>query len=88
MTLDPLDLVIGDRPDGRLTIRPLHRENPSATDYDDGNWVTSEVSIFAGGFRGTVATALCAQDFQAFRDQLLPLQSSLTGTAVFETMEE
>jgi hypothetical protein len=39
------EVIIG-HPDGdHIVLRVLRRKHPSATDYDDANWVDAQVSI-------------------------------------------
>jgi len=70
-----------------LKITLLGRSHPGADDYWDGNWVKSTIEVQVGGFRGSVVADLRTDELARFLDQLRPLQSSLRGTAEFESME-
>jgi hypothetical protein len=72
---------------GLLKIALLGRSHPGADDYWDGNWVRAAVDVQTGGFRGSVAGDLRAEELAQFLNQLAPLQETLLGTAEFETME-
>ena len=81
-------LVIGYSHTARIAVQPLHRENPQAQDYWDGNWLVTDIEVAVGSFKGRVQAALCAPDFHRFREELQRLQKELSGTASFSTMEE
>jgi hypothetical protein len=70
-----------------VIVRPSRRAIPDATDYWDGNWVDATIAVAAGCFRGEIESALRAEDFVRFRDQLRPLHTTLTGHATFDTIE-
>ena len=88
MEASPIDLVVGEQQGNQVSLRPLYRENPSAQDYDDGNWLVTESLLEAGAFGGKVRASLCTQDFFSFRTQLRGLTTTPRGAARFETMEE
>jgi hypothetical protein len=71
-----------------LEVRPSRRLHASATDYWDGNWIGCTVEISAGKFRATYAADLRADEFASFRDNLAAVYENLSGTALFESMEE
>ena len=81
-------VCIGRSPSSRLSLQPLRRERPEATDYWDGNWVETTVVVAAGAFRGEFRAALRVEDFARFRDEVRVLYESLAGHARFGTMEE
>lgn len=64
------------------------REHPSATDFDDGNWLVSQVSVRAGAFAGRFGCSLRSEESAAFLGELRQLNNTLTGEAVFQTLEE
>ena len=64
------------------------RSYPTATDYWDGNWLTSEVRLQMGGFSGRFEASLRAEEFVRFLTELKRLRESLHGQAVFATLEE
>ena len=63
------------------------RSHPDATDYWDGNWLASDVTIHAGGFHARLQGDLRAEEFASFQTQLSTLYATLSGTATFDTME-
>ncbi|MGQ9607584.1 MAG: WapI family immunity protein [Thermogutta sp.] len=77
------------RGEGRdfLAVSVLGRSHPGAMDYWDGNWLQATVEVTAGGFRGSAAGDVRADELVCFHGQLVRLQDSLQGTAEFETME-
>ena len=68
-----------------VAIRVLTRS--PEPDYWDGNWLTCDVTLHVGGFRGAFHANLRTTEFQQFFEQLQELQARLTGTARFEAME-
>ena len=63
-------------------------ERPDSTDYYDANWLSCEVSVAVGKFRGETRCALWTVDFHSFAKSLRELESNLAGSAEFTTMEE
>ena len=63
-------------------------ERPDSTDYYDANWLSCEVSVAVGKFRGETRCALWTVDFRSFAKSLRELESNLAGSAEFTTMEE
>jgi hypothetical protein len=80
-------VTIPSRTGTRISITPLRRSHPAATDADDGNWVECEVTVAAGGFRGRYVASLRSEDFATFRRDLVRLHRDLRGSGVFRTME-
>jgi hypothetical protein len=54
-------------------------------EHDD--WLAATVSVHAGAFSATIDATLVTCDFPRFRTQLEALYKTLTGSAVFETIE-
>lgn len=82
------EVLIG-RPNGdHISIRVVGRMHPHADDYWDGNWLVTPIDIVAGGFHGSVAGALRADELKAFRDELFRLHETLQGSATLESMEQ
>jgi len=69
-----------------VTVRG--RSHPRATDYWDGNWLRSEVRIKVGGFLGGFEADFRSEEFARFLVELEQLYASLSGRAVFATLEE
>ena len=72
----------------RIDIEVLRYERAPVGEYHDDNWLTVQVRVSVGGFRGTVDAAFITEEFVAFLAQLRTLHESLSGTAKFTTMEE
>lgn len=83
---DP-QVLIGRRDSDHLLVSVRPRLRPESDDFWDGNWLSAEMVMAAGGFRGRVAAALRIEDFAAFREGLSGLYESLGGEARFATME-
>jgi hypothetical protein len=86
MVSQPAPIIIGS-PTRGLTIAVQRRSHAGCTDYWDGNWLSTNISVFIGGFRGRVDADLRAEELVAFRDQLRAVYESLSGRAEFHTME-
>jgi hypothetical protein len=71
-----------------IHITITHRPHPAATDFWDGNWLASDVTINAGGFHAHLQGDLRAEEFVLFKDALSTLYSTLSGAATFDTVEE
>lgn len=61
---------------------------PSATDFWDGNWINSSISLKAGAFKASYPAELTTVDFFEFMSGLERIYESLKGTANFYTIEE
>lgn len=81
-------LFIGQLGRNHLIAQATRRLYPLCKDYYDGNWVTTRVEITAGGFRGTFAASLRAEEFLSFRDELLLLNANQSSHARFSSLEE
>ena len=57
-------------------------------DYHDDNWLTVQIRVAVGGFRGNVDAAILTHELAAFLTQLRLLHESLRGAAEFTTLEE
>jgi hypothetical protein len=80
-------LLIGSLHSEYVLVTPVRREFPEATDYWDGNWIDSKVTLRVGGFTGAYDAQFRVDEFASFRDQLRPLYEALRGEARFESME-
>jgi hypothetical protein len=81
------DILIGDQGGQHVLIQPLARRHPGLFDYGDGNWITCELQIAAGGFRGSFRADLRSEEFQAFLEEAEGLSETLEGSAALSTME-
>jgi hypothetical protein len=71
----------------RIEIDVLRYERQPVGEYYDDNWLTVQVRVCIGGFRGTVDGAFLTEEFVAFLTQLRPLHQGLSGMAEFTTLE-
>ena len=78
---------IGDSEGDRIEFRVAGRSHPGSSDYWDGNWLRTTVTVRAGGFSGRFRADLRAEEFSSFRDQLTQLYEALQGEAAFTTFE-
>ena len=81
------ELLIGDANGQHVLVRAQSRHHPHLFDYWDGNWISSEVEVAAGGMRAAFRAELRSEEFQAFLDEVEALGRSLEGTATFATAE-
>jgi hypothetical protein len=84
---DNAKVLIGREPMHWVAVQVLARSHSGSQDYWDGNWLMSEVSLHAGAFSGHYVASLRADEFVRFRDELESVYKSLTGTAIFSSVE-
>ncbi|MEP7305600.1 MAG: hypothetical protein ABJA98_08795 [Acidobacteriota bacterium] len=82
-----MDILIGDADGQHVILRPLGRGHPGLFEDSDGNWITCELQISAGGFRGHFRADLRSEEFLAFLEELASLRKTLEGRATFSTIE-
>lgn len=81
------EIVVGSG-SAEIRLRPVVRSHAGATDYWDGHWVDTEISVRAGAFRGTWVACLRTEEFRGFRRDLERLHTELKGSGRFRSMEE
>lgn len=75
--------------EGRLIeIAVLQRSYPNSKDYEDGNWLDTEMTIVVPGFKGFYGLNIRTDDFERFREDLMKLKSFQLKEIEFTTMEE
>jgi hypothetical protein len=70
-----------------LSLAIHGREFTDSADYWDGNWLTCDVEVAAGAFRGAFGRTIRNEDLERFRCRLVQLYEELSGTATLETLE-
>jgi hypothetical protein len=70
-----------------LSLAIHGRQRPESADYWDGNWLTCDVEVAAGAFRGAFGRTIRKEDLERFRHQLVRLYAELSGTAALEVLE-
>jgi len=78
---------IGQSEHERIEVDVLGYERAPVGEYHDDNWLTVQIRVRVGGFRGTVDAAILTDELVAFLGRLHPLLASLQGTAEFTTLE-
>jgi hypothetical protein len=81
------ELVVGRLHEDHIGIRILRRMHPEASDYWDGNWVASEISVHIPPWRATYPADLRTEEFSHFRDQLSQMHDGVGKEASFDPME-
>src|SRR5687767_3628634 len=71
----------------RIEVDVLRYERSPVGEYHDDNWLTAQMRVCVGGFRGKVDAAIVTDELAAFLNQLRPLYNTLRGTAEFTTLE-
>ncbi len=71
----------------RIEVDVVRYERPPIGEYHDDNWLTSQIRIRAGGFRGQVDVSILTDELATFLTQLHPLHDTLRGSAEFSTLE-
>ena len=72
----------------RIEVEVYGYERAPVGEYHDDNWLTVEIRVRAGGFRGKASAAIITSELNAFLPELRALYANLSGTAVFVTIEE
>jgi hypothetical protein len=73
---------------GRLVVRVHGRMYPKATDYWDGNWLTTKIIVDVGAFHAEIGAGLHMDELHRFREELDELYRTLSGSAQLKSMEE
>ena len=71
-----------------IEVSILRRSRPESTDFEDGNWLESEIKIDVPGFKGLYGANLRSDDFEQFCIDLKKLKSNHAKEIEFTTMEE
>ncbi|HXL79873.1 MAG TPA: hypothetical protein VN951_03270 [Pyrinomonadaceae bacterium] len=58
--------------------------DPKTKDFD---WITADVEIAAGGFKGIAQIYMCVSDMLRFKEELEPVYETVAGVAEFKTIE-
>lgn len=72
----------------RIEIDAMRYERQPVGDHHDDNWLTVQVRVSVGRFRGTVDASFITAELDSFLSQLRSLHQCLSGTAEFTTLEE
>lgn len=70
-----------------LRVYARQRTHPQSNDDGGGNWISCDIDVAVGGFRGRVNADLRSEEFLRFRNEARDLYVRLNGTANFSTME-
>lgn len=84
---EPPGVVFGFAGRDYVAIRVLGRLNYGASDYWDGNWLTTLVDVKVGDFVGQVVASLRTEELRTFRKSLANVNASVTGEAVLTSLE-
>jgi len=72
----------------RIEVEVHGYERAAVGEYYDDNWLTVEIRVRAGGFRGKASATIITAELTKFLSELRPLYQALSSTAEFTTMEE
>lgn len=70
-----------------VAVEVAGRTIPSATDFWDGNWLTTAVEVRTGGFRGDFRANFRVEELSRFAEAIRALLERRSSTAHFETLE-
>jgi hypothetical protein len=73
---------------GKLEITILRRSYPESTDFEDANWLETDIKIDVMGFKGLYGVNLRTDDFERFYKDLEKLIDNQSSIVEFTTMEE
>jgi len=71
----------------RIEVDVLRYERPLRGEYWDDNWLTVEIQVWAGGFRGKIRAAILTGELEKLLSELRPLYERLSGSVNFKAME-
>jgi len=80
--------AFGQSEQERIEIDVLRYERAKSGDHYDDNWLTVEIRVQAGGFRGQADAAILATELTPFLPQLRALYETLRGSAEFSAIED
>lgn len=80
-------IAFGGKEHERLEITVLGYERAASGDYHDDNWLSIEVSVNCGAFRGKFSASFLTGELESFHAQLASLYQTLSGSVRFETLE-
>jgi hypothetical protein len=72
---------------GKIVLDVFGYENPTASDYDDANWLDAKLTADVGPFSGTFAIALRTTELVRLCSDLEPAVRSVSGHFSFESTE-
>jgi hypothetical protein len=79
-------VVVGDLSSDDVVVRVVGRMH-DATDYLDGNWLTTPITIAVGRFHAELLADLRTDELQRFRRELQDVHSTLSGEATLESLD-
>ncbi len=82
-----LAFSLGGSKHERVEVIVSGYERQPTGDYHDDNWLSVEVSLSMGGFKGRFHASFLTDELMGFRDQLAVLYKTLKGEAKLVTME-
>ncbi|TKD72310.1 hypothetical protein [Pseudalkalibacillus hwajinpoensis] len=77
--------LLGD--DMKIVIEVMGRSHPDRTDYWDGNWVFSNVTLQIPGYKADFCADLRTDEFLSFQNQLKDMDEKMKGKALLDSME-
>jgi hypothetical protein len=80
-------LVIPVRGGGDSVVIRVRRPSAEPADADDANWLSAEIEIAVSAFTGKYPANLRREDFVRFKELLAAMPETVSGKAVFATME-
>lgn len=72
---------------GTIVLEIVGYENPTASNYDDANWLDAKLTAEIGPFAGTFAISLRTAELVGLCEDLEKAAGSLSGQFSFESME-
>jgi len=79
--------VIGAEETEQITLLVVNYERPKSGEYYDDNWLSCEVKVRAGAFRGKYTANFLTFELVGLLRDLERLYHELKGSAVFEPLE-
>ncbi|PFN98770.1 hypothetical protein COJ85_20600 [Bacillus sp. AFS076308] len=73
--------------DTRIEIEVICRSHPDYTDYWDGNWITSKISIDIPGYKAQFNADLRTDELSDFANELTLMDKKLKGKAILFNLD-
>jgi hypothetical protein len=73
---------------GKIVIEVFGYENPSASNVDDANWLSSRFSVEVGPFAGSFKAALTTYDLLVLCERMETVLRTLSGQLSYQSTED
>ena len=79
--------VLGATQSEQVTVSVISYERPASGEFYEDNWLSCEVHIHAGAFKGKYSANFLTSELHGLHNDLERLYQDLKGSVAFEPME-